>query len=136
MLKQLSICLLIVSTSLGDKIKYPEVRRDVSVVDEYYGSQVSDPYRSLEDPDSEEVKKFVLAQNSIADEYLNEVSDKSAGARTVRGDILKTLTESYSYPKYSLPEKVGSRYVFFMNTGLQNQRYVAFIKTRGLISLK
>jgi len=124
MLKLIAVCLLVVSTSLGLKITYPEVRRDVSVVDEYQSGmyKVSDPYRWLEDPDSEDTKKFVEAQNKVTDEYLNEVSDKSANARTVRGDILKALTEAYRYPKYTIPEKEGSRYVYFMNTGLQNQK--------------
>jgi prolyl oligopeptidase len=128
MLRQFSICLLLllVPTSFGNKIQqYPEVRRDLSVVDDYYGTQVPDPYRYLEDSKSEEVKKFVQAQNSITHDYLNGVSshdDESASSQTIRDDILKALTQAYRYPKYSLPQKVGPRYSFLKNTGLQNQR--------------
>lgn len=75
--------------------------------------QVADPYRYLEDPTSEEVEKFVKAQNTLTDEYLSRHS--------IKEKIEKKITEVYNYPKYGVPKRYGSRYYTAMNSGLQNQ---------------
>ncbi|XP_064412354.1 prolyl endopeptidase [Latimeria chalumnae] len=92
---------------------YPETYRDESVVDDYHGHKILDPYSWLEDPDSEQTKVFVEAQNKITEPFLEKC--------LVRGLFKERMTELYDYPKYSCPFKRGNRYFYFYNTGLQNQ---------------
>ncbi|XP_026319477.1 prolyl endopeptidase isoform X2 [Hyposmocoma kahamanoa] len=92
---------------------YPEAKRDESVVDNYHGTTIKDPYRWLENPDSKETKEFIEAENNITRPYLD--------ACPIKQDIHARLTELWNYPKYSCPFRRGDRYFFFKNTGLQNQ---------------
>lgn len=106
------------------------MRRDDTVIEDHFGVKVADPYRWLEDPDSSETQSFVEAQNAISMPYLSNTpirkkyNDRSALpiSRHVLKALIKRLTELYDYPKYSAPSKHGSRYFYFMNKGLQNQR--------------
>ena len=63
-------CLL--SAQLFSQIKYPESKK-VNQVDDYFGTKVADPYRWLEDDNSEETKQWVEAENKITDEYLSSI---------------------------------------------------------------
>ncbi|CAG7699270.1 unnamed protein product [Allacma fusca] len=105
-----------IKSKMVPQFTYPDVRRDDSVVDNYHGTEVVDPYRWLEDPDSEEVKHFVEEQNKVTVPYLESCP--------VRENIRKRLTDLFNYPKYSCPVRRGNRYYYFKNSGLQNQSVV------------
>src|SRR5215207_9923669 len=91
---------------------YPPARK-AGIVDDYHGTRVPDPYRWLEDPDSEETRAWVEAQNKITFQYLEQI--------TARKQLRQRLTELWDYEKYSAPFRKGERYFYFKNDGLQNQ---------------
>ncbi len=92
---------------------YPVTRYDSTVVDNYHGVEISDPYRWLEDDRSEETAAWVAAQNAVTEDYLSQIP--------YRGQIVERLTELYDYPKQGAPFRQGEYYFFFRNDGLQNQ---------------
>ncbi len=87
-------------------------RRD-SVIENFHGTMVADPYRWLEDASSAETLAWVEAQNRLTADYLATIP--------TRQKIQQRLTELWNYPKYSVPVKKGNRYFFSKNAGLQNQ---------------
>jgi prolyl oligopeptidase len=93
-------------------LTYPSTRKS-DQVDNYHGTKVADPYRWLEDPDSEETKAWVEAQNQVTFGYLNEIP--------AREKIKQRLTQLWNYEKFGIPFKEGNRYFYFKNNGLQNQ---------------
>ncbi|KOX71374.1 Prolyl endopeptidase [Melipona quadrifasciata] len=95
-----------------EKLQYPETYRDETIVDNYHGVEIQDPYRWLEDPDSE-TKAFVDAQNAVTTPYLASCK--------ARQDIHDRLKQLWDFPKYSCPARYGNKYYFYKNTGLQNQ---------------
>ncbi len=94
------------------KIEYPETKK-VDQVDDYHGTRVSDPYRWLEDDNSEETLAWVKAQNAVTFAYLEKLRQ--------REPLRARLTELWNYPRYGAPFQKGGRYFFFKNDGLQNQ---------------
>jgi prolyl oligopeptidase len=94
------------------KLAYP-VTKTVDQVDDYFGTKVADPYRWLEDDNAEDVKAWVQAQNAVTFGYLDQIP--------YRPKIKARLTEIFNYPRYSSPFRVGDRYFFTKNDGLQNQ---------------
>ena len=93
-------------------LTYPPTPK-VDQIDSYHGVEVQDPYRWLEDPDSDETKAWVEAENSVTFAYLNQIP--------VREKIKQRVTQLWDYEKYGIPFKEGNRYFYFKNDGLQNQ---------------
>ncbi|MCY7383267.1 MAG: prolyl oligopeptidase family serine peptidase [Microcoleus sp. CAN_BIN18] len=91
---------------------YPTTRK-IDQTDDYHGVQVSDPYRWLENPDSEETQAWVEAQNAVTFGYLSQIP--------AREKIKQRLTQLWDYEKYGIPFKEGDRYFYYKNDGLQNQ---------------
>ncbi|MBC8454858.1 MAG: S9 family peptidase [Deltaproteobacteria bacterium] len=90
---------------------YPQARRG-EIVDTYHGTEVSDPYRWLEDPDSEETRTWVDEQVTLTRRWLDDIPRRSV--------IQDRLEKIWNYERFSSPSKHGNRYFFRRNDGLQN----------------
>lgn len=109
-------------------LTYPSSHKS-DQVDNYHGTLVADPYRWLEDPDSEETRTWIEAQNQVTFGYLSEIPP--------REKIKQRLTKLWDYEKYGIPFKEGEslgdgssdRYFYFKNDGLQNQSVFYTLKT-------
>ncbi len=103
------------------ELKYPATEKG-NTVDEYFGTEVKDPYRWLEDDRSKETEAWVKAQNEVTFDYLSKIP--------FREEIKNRLTELWDYEKYSAPSKHGEFNYFYKNNGLQNQ-YVLYREKDG-----
>ena len=95
---------------------YPQPPKSEQV-DDYHGTKVADPYRDLENADSDSSRKWIEAENKLTFDYLAAIPE--------RKKINEKLTALWNYEKYNIPFREGGRYFFSKNTGLQNQ-YVLF----------
>ena len=100
---------------------YPPTPR-VEQIDEYFGVAVADPYRWLEELDSEQTREWVEAQNDYTAAVLGSVPQ--------RARIHARLTALWDYERWSVPVRAGNRYAYLRNTGLQNQ--AVLVVTRSL----
>ena len=108
-----SLFLLIMTTAFSQsKIKYPKTAKD-NVVDTYFGVQVKEPYRWLENDTSVATSAWVKEQNRVTKDYLSQIP--------FRNKLKDRLTALYNYPKYSSPFKKNGQYYYYKNNGLQNQ---------------
>jgi prolyl oligopeptidase len=103
----------------SNKIEYPETKRE-TVSDNYFGKEVSDPYRWLENDTSAETAAWVKVQNEVTSSYLEKIP--------YRNQIKDRLMELMNYPRMSSPLKVGDYYFFYKNDGLQNQAVIYYQK--------
>ncbi|HFD4026627.1 S9 family peptidase [Vibrio parahaemolyticus] len=101
---------------------YPKTRKD-SVVDTYFGHDITDPYRWLEDDRSEETAQWVSGQNSVTFDFLGQIP--------YRQQIRDLVANSQNYEKYSQPFVRGDYTYFYKNDGLQNQSVLYRRKDEG-----
>ena len=93
-------------------LPYPQTERD-STVDTYFGTEVKDPYRWLEDDRSAKTTAWVEAENAVTNAYLS--------ALPFRAQLLKRLKAVSDYEKVGAPFKRHGKWYFYRNDGLQNQ---------------
>ena len=96
----------------SQKPNYPSTAR-CDTVDEYFGTQVPDPYRWLEDDTSEATAAWVAAENAVTYEYLSRLPR--------RRQLLDRLREVSNYEKTGIPSEHHGKWYFYKNDGLQNQ---------------
>lgn len=98
----------------SSKIEYPAAPKDETVTDNYFGTEVPDPYRPLENDTAPATLEWVKAENAVTEKYLSEIP--------FRENIRKRLTELNNYKKTGLPSKhKDGKYYYYENDGLQNQ---------------
>lgn len=97
---------------------YPQTAT-VDVVDNYFGVEVPDPFRWLEDHKSAEAREWIEAQNNVTFAYLERIP--------FREQIRNRLTEIWNFERYTAPFWENGRYFFYRNDGLQNQS-VLFVR--------
>lgn len=112
MKKRFALLMFIAPLLAAGQLQYPTTKKGETVED-YHGTKVTDPYRWLEDDNSEETKAWVQAQNKVTFDYLATLPQ--------RDKIKKRLEALWNYPRYSSPSKKNEYYYFYKNDGLQNQ---------------
>jgi len=95
---------------------YPETAK-VDTVDTYFGTEVPDPYRWLENDRSDETGQWVKSQNAVTFGYLEQIPFREA--------LRQRLEKLWNYEKLGTPFKEGAYTYFYKNDGLQNQ-YVVY----------
>ena len=113
MKNSLFILSVLMSTSIIAQTASAPPTRKGDQVDLYHGSSVADPYRWLEDDNSEETKAWVKAQNAVTDKYLSSLPQ--------RAPVKKLYKELFNFEKFGIPFKEGGRYFYTRNDGLQQQ---------------
>lgn len=103
-------------------LNYPKAKK-VDTTDVYFGKEVPDPYRWLEDDTSDETAEWVQSQNQVTSSYLSNID--------FRDEVKARLTKLEDYEKVSAPFKRGDYYYFYKNDGLQNQSILYRLKNFG-----
>ena len=99
-------------------VNYPTTAK-VDTIDTYFGTDVPDPFRWLEDDMSPETEEWVKEQNKATFGYLDKIP--------FREDLKNRLEKLWNYEKLGSPFKEGNYTYFYKNDGLQNQ-YVVYRK--------
>ena len=101
-------------------LNYPKTKK-VDTVNTYFGTEVKDPYRWLEDDRSKETEAWVKEENKLTFDYLNKIP--------YRDSLKNRLSKLWNYEKVSAPYKEGDYTYFSKNNGLQNQYVIYRYKT-------
>ncbi len=86
-------------------------------MDVYFGTEVRDPYRPLENDTAEATLQWVKAENDLTEAYLSEIP--------FRDNIRKRLTALNNYKKIGMPSRENDGNIYFSeNDGLKNQSVI------------
>ncbi len=94
------------------ELDYPVTPR-VNASENYFGIDINDPYRWLENDLSPEVTEWVKEENKLTQQYLEKIP--------YRQSLSSAYEEMLDYERVSMPFPEGSYTYFYKNSGLQNQ---------------
>ena len=95
--------------------QYPQTKK-CDTVDVYFGTEVADPYRWLENDTSKETEEWVAAENAVTEAYLKQLP--------MRDKLAKRMMGLANYERIGAPKKHQGKWYFYHNDGLQNQDVV------------
>jgi len=99
-------------------VEYPKTEKK-PVMNEYFGTKVTDNYRWLEDDRSAETEAWVKSENQVTFDYLSKIP--------YREQLKNRLSELWNFEKVGVPFEEGDYTYFYKNDGLQNH-YVLYRK--------
>ncbi len=100
-------------SAAGPGLSYPKAPTS-NTVDNYFGKEVADPYRPLENDTASETLEWVKAENKVTQNYLSQIP--------FRDDIRRRITEANNYRKSGMPWRgKDGKFYFYENDGLRNQ---------------
>ncbi|HYF69255.1 MAG TPA: prolyl oligopeptidase family serine peptidase [Ohtaekwangia sp.] len=111
------LCIVTVAISCTEKkdkrsmMNYPATTK-VDTIDTYFGKQVADPYRWLENDTAKATTEWVESQNEVTFGYLEKIP--------YRQDVKNRIEAIMNYERLGAPFREGEFYYFFKNDGLQN----------------
>ncbi len=112
---------LIMACQNTTTINYPTTAKK-PVTDRYFEVDVEDPYRWLEDDNSEETADWVAAQNDVTFDYLDKIP--------YREQLKNRIEQLWNYEKVTAPYQEGDYTYYRKNSGVQNQ-YVVYRQKEG-----
>jgi prolyl oligopeptidase len=110
-MKKLTTLFPLLIMACNSDLGYP-ISRTVDHTDQYHGTEVSDPYRWLEDFTSEESLAWVESQNAFADSYF-ETPFKDA--------VAESLARVWESESVSTPFRVADKTFYYYNDGTWQQ---------------
>lgn len=103
-------------------MQYPHSPKE-NTTEVLHNTPISDPYRWLEDIDSQQTRAWIEAQNQLTSSFFEAIP--------ARPSITRRLTELWDYEKYTPPMQRGGRCFFTYNNGLQNQSSLYWLSDSG-----
>lgn len=92
-------------------VEYPITKKG-DVKEMYYDVEVKDPYRWLENLDSQETVSWVNSQKELTQGYLEKIP--------YRDSIRKVVRQSFNYERMEIPSTVGDMVYVNRNSGLED----------------
>jgi len=102
----------LVVVAVAAPLVYPEAPRG-TIVEDFNGTKVADPYRGLEDLDAPATRAWVAKESALTDAYV--------GALPGRDALRARLARLYDFERFGVPFSAGRHLFYAHNTGLQNQ---------------